>query len=140
MTKYDSWELTEAVRENMTHFKRWDDGRRPSDYRTFPYPDEHSSSLAEGELAGRIRVAFGHKADDFIDAVIVETKQYGGYSEWTQDNMEFITLECGNDSKDFRGLEFTDNGELGPFGQMLAWLDEKAPLVTVTVHNYGGGN
>lgn len=111
----------DRARDELRLWRRWTADGDPQRY---PYPDEHAKSQATGELAERIRRALG-AGDPTDDVFLVESKKYGGYSENTQDNFRWLTVECGDLVKDFRPESYG----MAPsaFAMLLAWLDESAP-------------
>jgi hypothetical protein len=111
-----------AARAELTRQKSWSDpGNDDYDY---PWPDEHTKSVATGELAERVRQAFGI-TDTAASVYIIETESYGG-TEATQEHFKSIALECAGQTKEF------DDGMSGPFAfnRMLEWLDDNAPKET----------
>ena len=124
-------EETGALREQIEAVERTQDapapGRLVSDW---PYPDEHAVTDATGELAVRLRVALGVPQDATVQ--IRERIQHQGYSEYTQEHFRTVTVQCGHNYETFDGYAGGDNA----LEQMLAWLDEKAP---VEVRRFVGG-
>lgn len=115
------WNDEDQARKQTRAWRRWSDDGDPESY---PYPNKHVKSAATGELASRIRRALGC-TDESAQAFIVETKQYGGYSEYTQENFKWLVVECDGQSEEFEPVG------TGPsaFSLMLTWLDECAPVV-----------
>lgn len=111
--------------------KRWQDVRYDEDGNAnsrFPYPPKFVRSEAQGELAERIRVAFAEgDADvkgnlDYEDVYLTEKTVFGGYSEYTQENMTYLKVSCGSFEKEFE--PDYGYGSLSLIESLLAWLDE----------------
>lgn len=110
---------------------RWQDVRYDSDgnpNKSFPYPPKFVRSEAQGELADRIRAAFAEAEEldkqqlDYEPVYLTEKTVYGGYSEYTQENLTYLKVSCGIFEKEF------DPNELGystsMMSALLSWLDE----------------
>lgn len=89
--------------------------------RSYPWPSERKRTELTGELAERVRRALGE--DPGTSVYIEEVKEYGGYSEYTQEHSYEHTLMCGFSEKEFRGSD----GRYSSLTDLLAWLDENAP-------------
>ncbi len=76
-------------------------------------------SLASGELADRVRLAFGVE-DPEEDVTIVYISEDGGYSQHTRENDYSHTIECAGHSREFDGY--------GSVDKLVEWLDEAAPM------------
>jgi len=82
----------------------------------WPYPTKYKKSLVGGELADRVRHAFGITGG--APVLITEEIVSGGYSEYTQEDYYNFTIECAGQSQDFEG-DLSWNG----LNKLLAWLD-----------------
>lgn len=129
MESHEAWSLIEE--ERTWQDVRFDeDGNRNT---SFPYPPKFVRSEAKGELADRIRKAFTVTEEvepetlEFEPVILTEKTVYGGYSEYTQENLSYLKVQCGQYEK-----SFTDNGydeELDAYyystlDALLGWLDK----------------
>ena len=101
--------------ETFTLIASWEDPPEPGrSADEWPYPTSHNLSEIRGELAERIRRAFG--AEDGEQVTIQENIVSGGYSEYTIENDYEYTVRCGEhvwSSNSYSGI-----------WRLLAWLDE----------------
>jgi hypothetical protein len=92
-----------------------------SAYRSDDEPDTFTESEAEGELADRVREAFG--VTDTAPVMIHEVRHPYWLGEYTSAvDYDFI-LTCNEHTKEFRNGADENDGLL----RLLEWLDEKAP-------------
>lgn len=118
METYEAYQL-------QNHIRTWSNDRIKADGSvdtSFPYPDKYTRTTAVGELADRIRFALSNGKPETLETYpvfLTETTQYGGYSEYTQDNFTFLKIECDDISKTIKP---TISGSA--FSLMLEWLDE----------------
>lgn len=130
--KESSMEIYEA-QDSLKHIRSWSDERYQPDGSpdgSYPWPDEHQRSTVTGELADRIRFALtdGHPEKLSDHAVFMtETKQYGGYSQYTQDNFRYIKVECGEQSKTIE-----ENSSSSAFSLLLEWMDNSERMYALT--------
>ena len=111
-----------TARENLTTWKTWT-GEGPQDQ--WPYPDKHTKSRVDGELANRIRYALGFNDGSTLEDVwITESKEHRG-TFYTQQNFEWIEVDS-----DGRGMKFVADHTGSAFHHLLNWLDEAAPKGT----------
>jgi hypothetical protein len=111
------WELEQDARQSLTTWKTWsDDGNQDQ----WPYPDKHTKSKADGELATRIRYALGQESSDEPVYLVEHTEHRGTY--YTQENFRWLEVEC-----DGRSMKFTSTFSQSAFAQLLEWLDSLAP-------------
>lgn len=125
--------------------KRWQDVRYDEDGNAnarFPYPPKFVRSEAQGELAERIRTAFAEgDADvkehlDYDSVYLTEKTVFGGYSEYTQENMTYLKVTCSYFEKEFE----PEYGSISLIDSLLAWLDEsEKPEGSKSVEKTDGG-
>lgn len=94
-----------------------EEGRDPDEW---PYPTTYTRSLAQGELAERIRRALG--AADDLPVYVVEEVISTGYSEYTQEDEYNLTITAGDAEHKI------DYGWTGGLQALLRWLDKAAPV------------
>lgn len=101
--------------------EEWEDepdaGRAADDW---PYPTRYTKSLAQGEMAERIRRAL-NVADD-LPVYVTERVESGGYSEYTAEDDYYLTITVGAASHE------VDAGWTGGLTALLRWLDVAAPV------------
>ena len=95
-----------------------EDGRTAEDW---PYPTCYTRSIAQGELADRIRRAL-NVADD-IPVYVVEEYVSDGYSEYTQEDYCYMKITAGNEK------HVIDGSWEGGLPALLDWLDAAAPVL-----------
>lgn len=129
METYEAWDLIEEERT-------WQDVRFDSDGNpntSFPYPPKFVRSEAKGELAERIRKAFAVTEEvepetlEFEPVVLTEKTVYGGYSEYTQENLSYLKVQCGEYEKEFADNDFdedTNSYYHSTLNALLGWLDK----------------
>lgn len=109
-------------RSPLTKILEWQDppelGRTADDW---PYPTKHVRSLANGELAERIRRALRVESP-YADVYVQEDTVSGGYSEYTQENEYHVTVWCNGERYEFEARYS------GSFPLLLVWLDKEAPV------------
>lgn len=116
------YEVEATARENLTTWKTWT-GEGPQDQ--WPYPDKHTKSRVDGELANRIRYALGFNDGSTLEDVwITESKEHRG-TFYTQQNFEWIEVDS-----DGCGMKFVADHTGSAFHHLLNWLDEAAPKGT----------
>lgn len=123
MQEYEALNLMEVER-------RWQDVRYDEDGNAntrFPYPPKFVRSEAQGELAERIRAAFAEGDDELLQehlkwnpVYLTEKTVFGGYSEYTQENMTYLKVTCSYFEKEFE----PNYGSLSLIESLLEWLDE----------------
>jgi hypothetical protein len=104
---------------NSTIIHEWEDA--PEDGSTaeeWPYPTRYSKSLITGELADRIRERLGQNAGK-PPVFITEQVVSGGYSEYTQENDYYHTINVGSETVEI-GPEWHGNG----IRALTDWLDK----------------
>lgn len=84
----------------------------------WPYPDRFARTLAEGSLAEDIRRRLGVEVDAGV--YLTEKIESGGYSEYTQENYRYLTIECGD-----KTIEFEETPWGSVLETLLRWLDEE---------------
>lgn len=108
--------------------KRWQDVRYDEEGNansSFPYPPKFIRSEATGELAKRIKAAFtlNNKEDleylEYETVYLTEKTVFGGYSEYTQENLTYLKITCGIYEK-----EFAESYHQSLLETLLEWLDE----------------
>lgn len=113
------------IHDDLNHVRTWSNERYNADgtpNTSFPWPDQYTRHVVTGELADRIRFALTRGRPETLQydpVFITETKQYGGYSEYTQDNFVYIKVESGDEEK---VIEPSDSGNA--FSALLDWMDE----------------
>lgn len=112
--------MSDEIQEPLVVIRQWEDepesGRDPDEW---PYPTKHVLSLAQGELAERIRRAL--KVTTGAPVYVEEEVISGGYSEFTQEEDHYLTVRVDGESTSFPTWN-------GPFTDLLRWLDTKAPV------------
>lgn len=116
---------------------RWQDVRYDEDGNPntcFPYPPKFIRSEAQGELADRIRNAFLREANEslteelqYAPVTLTEKTVYGGYSEYTQENLTYLKVQWGEHEKEFSDHDYDD--ETGSYlgsslNALLFWMDK----------------
>lgn len=105
------------ARENLTAWQAW---TGEGDQNKWPYPDKHTKSKADGELATRIRFALGQEGSDQPVFLVEHTEHRGTF--YTQEHFRWLEVEC-----DGRSMKFTSTFSESAFAQLLEWLDSTAP-------------
>jgi len=102
---------------NSVVIEEWSDdpaeGRSEWDW---PYPTKYQVCLITGELADKVRERLD--LDDSVPVHIKEEVVSGGWSEYTQENDYYHTLEVGGQEITLRGDDY-GNG----LNSLLEWLD-----------------
>lgn len=112
--------------------RRWQDVHYDSEgnpKNDFPYPPKFVRSVAQGELSKRIKFAFAGDDWEILDSILfepvylTEKTVYGGYSEYTQENLTYLKVTCVGFEKEFNP---SDGGYYTSLmGSLLEWLDEQ---------------
>lgn len=129
MESYEAYGLIEE--ERSWQDVRFDEDGNPNT--SFPYPPKFVRSEAKGELAERIRKAFAVTEEvkqetlEFEPVVLTEKTVYGGYSEYTQENLSYLKVQCGGYEKEFSDNGFdeeTNSYYHSTLDALLGWLDK----------------
>jgi hypothetical protein len=125
----NEWVKKELVEKgamaDSTVIEEWQDapeeGRTPDDW---PYPRKHVKYVLTGPLARAIRAKLGipWSADAISQQVyIIETTVSDGYSEYTQEESQFIVIKAGGRSFMF-GEDY--GNRTSAFNSLMEWLDK----------------
>jgi hypothetical protein len=103
---------------NSTIIHEWQDAPEPGgDADEWPYPTSYTKSLITGELADRIRERLG--VDAPAPVFLTEKCVSGGYSEYTQENDYYHTIETGGHT-----VEMEAGWSWNPITSLINWLDK----------------
>lgn len=92
---------------------------------SWPYPDKFERSEATGELAERIRTALAAGVEaitvelEYAPVYLIERTVSSGYSEYTQENMTYLRVVCGEHEHE---IDPEWGGSI--ISELLKWLDE----------------
>lgn len=122
MQEYEALNLIEEER-SWQDVRYDEDGNVTTD--NFPYPPKFVRSEAQGELAERIRAAFAEGDAEIKEKLnyepvyLTEKTVFGGYSEYTQENMMYLRVSCSYFDKGFA----PSYGSFSLIDALLEWLD-----------------
>lgn len=105
--------------KDISEIANWEEaveeGRDPDEW---PYPDQFTRSIVDGELAQRVRRIFAAPENESVS--IISKTISGGYSEYTQENDYEFTIECGTNSIEFYPRDYDST-----LNQLLNWLKKQ---------------
>lgn len=107
-----------------TLIREWED--EPEEGRTaddWPFPTSYRKFAIDGDLADRIRARLGEP--EGTPVYLTERTESGGWSEWTQEDELYFTIECGSNTVSFD--EYSPRVGYGAttVARLSAWLNEQ---------------